>query len=187
LIPPPPLPDELPANTIVVVSHVPVRTGRITKAEFQHALVQAAAQAGRKSAPKPGGNGYGKLKDRATGELLDAVWIRGQAMEMGIGLRSRQVSRELARLKKAAFKDEAQYRRFLREAHFTRRDVHERVEIQILSTKIQERIVAGFTSNSARQKAFEKFITEYEETWRARTVCAPEYVVAERCSNAPAP
>lgn len=105
---------------------------------------------------------------------------------MGIGLRSRGVTRELAHLKKLAFKNGAQYRQFLREAHFTRRDVRDRVEVQMFSERIQEAIVAGLTSAQARQKAFDRFVREYEERWRARTVCATGHVT-ERCSNGPAP
>jgi hypothetical protein len=29
-----------------------------------------------------------------------------------------------------------------------------------------------------------KFVAEFEQRWRARTVCAPEYLLA-RCSNGP--
>jgi hypothetical protein len=74
----------------------------------------------------------------------------------------------------------------LKEAHYTARDVIQRVEIQILSTRIQERILVGIQGRSAQRKAIERFVSEYEETWRARTVCAPDYLLA-RCSNAPAP
>jgi hypothetical protein len=157
-----------------------------TKKEFHHALAQAAAQKGLKTVPEPGRNGYGKLKDKAIGELLDDSWIRGQAAEMGIGLRPRKVSREIEKLKRLAFKNGAQYRRFLREARYTRRDVRERVEIQMFSERIQERVAAGIGSEAELQKAFAKFVSEYGVRWKARTVCAPGFVT-NRCSNAPTP
>ena len=105
---------------------------------------------------------------------------------MGIGVRPGQVARETEEIKRRAFKDGAEYRRFLREAHFTRRDVKERVEIQLLTERIQERVEAGINSEAGLQKAFAKFVSEYEVRWKARTVCAPDYVV-DRCSNSPAP
>ena len=182
MIPIAPPPVELPANVIAIVSNVPQRIGTITKAEFQRALVQAAAARAR-PVPHPVANGYGKLKIVVVGELLDAAWIRGQAMEMGIGIRRRQVRRELARLRRAAFANGAEYRRFLKEAHYTRRDVSERVEIQIISTKILERIEAGLTSESAKRKAFRRFIAEYEATWPPRTVCARDYAIVDRCAG----
>jgi hypothetical protein len=66
-------------------------------------------------------------------------------------------------------------------ARYTLRDVRERIEVQILSTRIQERVAAGLSGRSG-QKAFAKFVAEYEQRWQARTVCAPEYVI-DRCSN----
>src|SRR4051794_6167750 len=179
--PPLPAPEELPPSVVAFVAHVPLGLGRLTKAEFQRALVHAAAEAGCSSAPGPLAKDYPRIANRALGERLDAIWIQGQAMEMGIGVRPREISRELASLKKQAFKNEAQYRRFLKEAHFTHRDVRERVEIQILSEKIQLRIAIGL-SKAERQKAFDKFVREYGERWRGRTVCAPGYVTV-RCSN----
>jgi hypothetical protein len=190
LISAPPPPEALPANVVAIVAQVPDRGrehgGVATAKEFHHALVQVAAQKDVHPTPKPGDDGYWKLQERAMSEMLDDFWIRGQAAEMGIGLRPRGVSRELARLKKRAFKNGAQYRQFLREAHFTRRDVRDRVEVQMFSQRIQERIGAGQTSAKAAQKAFAKFVKEYEERWRGRTVCAPSHVT-DRCSNGPAP
>lgn len=175
---------------VAIVAQVPdyggEGSGVITKKELHRALVQAAAQAGLRSAPKPGRNGYGKLKKTAFGELLDNDWIRGQAAEMGIGVRPPQVARVTAAIKKQAFKDGAEYRRYLRESHYTRRDVKELVEILLLSERIQERAVAGIASEKGRQRAFDKFVAEYGERWRSRTVCAPGYLTV-RCSNGPAP
>lgn len=187
---PPPPPESLPANVVAIVARVPDRKdeagGVITIKEFDHGLDQVAAQHGRRVAPGPRGGDYGKLKNQTLGELIEATWIRGQAAEMGIGVRPREVSRELVALKKQAFKNGAQYRHFLKEAHFTRRDVRDRVELQMLSELIQERIVEGFHSQAAAQKAFSKFAAEYETRWRSRTVCAPGYIT-EFCSNGPEP
>ena len=183
--PPLPTPEALPGNVVAFVAHVPLSLGRLTKAEFQRALVQAAAQAGRSSAPGAHAKDYPRFADRALGERLGAIWIPGQAKEMGIGVRPREISRELAHLKKEAFKNKAQYHRFLREAHFTNRDVRERIEIQILSEKIQARVVLGLSEAEA-QKAFSRFVKEYDARWRGRTVCAPDYIT-ERCSNGPEP
>jgi hypothetical protein len=180
-----PTPEMLPSNVVAFVAHVPLGLGRLTKAEFQRALVQAAAETGRSSAPGPSAKDYPQIAERALGERLDSIWIQGQAREMGIGVRPREVARELARLKKKAFKNEAQYRRFLKEAHFTNRDVRERVKIQILVENIQVRIFSGLSKAEGR-RAFSRFVKEYEARWQGRTVCAPGYVT-ERCSNGPTP
>jgi hypothetical protein len=179
--PPLPTPEALPDDVVAFVSHVPLSLGRLTKAEFQRALVQKAAEAGRSSVPGPNAKDYPRIAERALGERLDSIWIQGQAKEMGIGVRPRGVARELARLKKRAFKNEAQYRHFLKEAHFTNHDVRERVKLQMLSEKIQVRITAGLSEAEGR-RAFNRFVREYGVRWQGRTVCAPDYVT-ERCSN----
>jgi hypothetical protein len=171
-----PAPEELPANTVAVVSHVPASLGRITKGEFQRALIQGAAQVGRKRPPKPGGNGYEELKTFAMEDRLDTVWIQGLAAEMGITVTPRQVSREVARTKKENFKNEAEYRRFLKQSHYTPRDINERIKLSMLGTRIQENFPG------ASPAFWRAFLREYRKTWRARTVCAPEYVIG-RCSN----
>jgi SurA-like protein len=190
VIPVPPPPESLPANVVAIVAQVPDRAaeqgGVTTTKEFHHALVQVAAERRQLPAPKPGDDAYPGLQHMAIDQLLDDSWIRGQAAEMGIGVRPRGVSRELAALKKKAFENGAQYRQFLKEAHFTRRDVRDRVEVQMLSEQIQVTIVAGLTSARSRQRAFGKFVKEYEERWRARTVCASGHVTV-RCSNGPTP
>lgn len=179
-----PSPEELVPNTVARISDVPVRAGTITRAEFQHALMLAAAARGRHAAPKPGGRGYERLMRAAIFALLETVWIKGQAAEMNIVVTRSQVLRELALVKKENFGSAAEYRKFLREMHFTQRDVYERVELQLLSMRIQKRIVAGAESEAEEQKAFEEFVAEFNERWRGRTVCAPAYVTAH-CSNGP--
>ena len=179
-----PAPQELPANMVAFVSVVPITTGRVTSGEFQRALEQASAAAGRASAPKPGGKGYAELRDDAIGELLDSVWIKGQAFEMGIAVTRRQVAIELAAIRRENFKEGADYRAFLKQSHFTRQDVNDRVELQLLSRRIQERVARGATGIRQAQAKFKEFVDAYLERWRARTVCAVAFVTY-RCSNGP--
>ncbi len=95
----------------------------------------------------------------------------------------------MAKVRRESFKDGAEFRGFLKEARYTRRDVNERVEIQMLSTRLQwhlsRRIRKETSSKSEEQRAFAEFIAEFEESWRGRTVCAPDYAIS-RCSNGPA-
>jgi len=113
----------------------------------------------------------------------------GQAAEWGISVTHKQVSREVALIKQESFKNSAEYRRFLKETRYTRRDVNERVEVQMLSTRLQgllsKRIDGETSSRSEERRAFKEFVDEFIEKWRGRTVCAPDYATS-RCSNGPA-
>lgn len=180
-----PAPEQLVPNTVARISDVPIRTGTITRAEFQHALVLSAAAEGLRPVPRPDGREYERLVRVALIGLFETIWLKGQAAEMNIVVTPGQVRRERERIKEQSFKSVAEYRGFLREMRYTGRDVYERVELQLLSTWIQARIVDGTRSKSEEQEIFEQFVADYNERWRSRTVCAPAYVI-ERCSNGPA-
>jgi hypothetical protein len=180
-----PAPEDLPPDVIAVVSHVSDARGTITKHELHHALAQEAAFARRTSTPKPGEPGYERLKVRALAERLETAWILGQGAEMKIRVTARQVARAVARIKNLSFDNGAEYRRFLRRSHLTRRDLNERVRVQLVATRIQRRIVNSAAGQNDERKAFKEFTREFQERWRARTVCAANYVI-EQCSNSEA-
>lgn len=130
----------VPSGAVAIVEDAPGDLGTVTEEEFQRALVQAAASSQVKPVPKPDDKKYDELKKTALGEIFDAIWIQGQAAEMGFSVTPEEVATELVKLKKKAFKTEKQYEEFLKEAHFTKDDVNQRVTIQILSKKIQEAV-----------------------------------------------
>jgi hypothetical protein len=183
-----PAPGELVPNTVALVSEVPVKRGTITKAEFWHGMELAAVQADAGPAPKPGEHGYERLKTAVLKSIFEGIWVVGQAAEWHITVSRGQVKSEIARVKQEGFRSAAEFRQFLREAHYTRRDVYERVEIQLLSTELQERLVRKIDARNVReeQQGFREFVDEFNERWRSRTVCAPEFAI-ERCSNGPVP
>jgi SurA N-terminal domain len=183
-----PAPEELVPNTVARIAEVPPRRGTITKAEFHHGMELAAALADAGPQPKPGERGYERLKTTALKSMFEGIWIVGQAAEWDITVTRGQVKSEIARVKQENFRSAAEFRQFLRESHYTRRDVYERVEIQLLSTELQAQLVKQIDARNEReeQQGFTEFVDEFNERWRSRTVCAPEYVI-ERCSNGPAP
>jgi len=179
---PRPSPEELPAGTVAIVDHVSEGSRAITTADLSHAIAQAAAQAGMTSAPSPGHPKYKGIEKEALGELLDGLWIQGQAAEMRIFVSKRQVTTELAQIKKESFESKGEFQSFLKHAHLTLSDLHHRVRLQLLSTKIQERVAGSVWNEKNIPKVFKTFVAAYQKRWRARTVCAPQYVI-ERCTN----
>ena len=183
-------PEELASNTVALVSNVPVRHGTITRAELRHELVLSAVAEDLRPMPKPGTRAHEKLEERAVDSLLEAAWLYGEAGEMGIAVTPSEVARELALIKRQSFKSAAEYRKFLRESHYTRRDVNERVALQLLGTKLQRRIATRIERESRNpfeeQQAYKEFAVEFNAKWRGRTVCAPEQAT-RRCSNWEAP
>lgn len=130
------------------------------------------------------------LNGPALKSMFEGIWIVGQAAEWDIAVTRRQVKSAVAEIKRENFRSVAEFRQFMRESHYTRRDVYERVEIQLLSTEVGARLTRQIERESRNvreeQRAFREFIDEFEDRWRGRTVCAPAYVI-ERCSNGPVP
>lgn len=158
----------VPSDAVAIVEDAPDDLGTITDEEFARALQQAAASAQIKVVPKPGDEKYDELKEKALGELLDAIWIQGQGEEMGIEVTPEEVAEELKTLKGRAFKTDKQFQEFLKEAHFTQADLDERVKIKVIGTKIQEQVTNETPAPSSRE------IEDYYEAAKSSQYTTPE-------------
>jgi parvulin-like peptidyl-prolyl isomerase len=158
----------VPSGSVAIVEDAPEGLGTVTEAKFHHALVQAAAQGKVSPVPKPGDKKYEELKETTLGEIFDAISIQGQAAEMGITVTPEEIAKELVKLKKQAFKTEKQYDEFLKEAHYTKADVDERVKIQMLSTQIQNQVTEEAPVPSKSE------ITDYYEAAKSSQYTTPE-------------
>jgi parvulin-like peptidyl-prolyl isomerase len=130
----------VPSGDVAKVEDVPGDIGRVSEDEFDHAMEQQEAQAKLKKPPAPGSAKYEEMKEAALGELLDQIWIRGEAEELGVQATDKQVEQELAQIKKQSFPTPAAFNKFLKESKFTEEDVNARVELQVLSNAIQEQV-----------------------------------------------
>lgn len=130
----------VPSGDIVFVTDVPGNGGEISKADFEHALEQASAQAGLKKPPKPGDKKYEELREAAQKSLVEPTWLEGLGREEGIEISDKEVEEEFKKLKKENFKTEAEYKEFLKKAHYTQEDVNRRVKLQKLGAELQEKL-----------------------------------------------
>jgi parvulin-like peptidyl-prolyl isomerase len=130
----------VPSGDVVLIEDAPGDSGEISKADFERALEQEAAQAGVKKTPKPGDPQYEELKESAMNSLFESVWLQGLGEEMGITVSDKEVDAEVKKLKKESFKSEAEFKEFLKGARYTMADVEKRVKLQKLSGEIQEEL-----------------------------------------------
>jgi parvulin-like peptidyl-prolyl isomerase len=128
----------VPSGDVAIVTHVPAEIGSVSEAEFKRALLQQALKAKLKKTPEPSDAKYEELKKAALSELLNAIWVRGAAEELDISVTSKQIAAELVQIKKTNFKTPGEYQKFLTTSHFTKADVLDLVELQLLTTRIQE-------------------------------------------------
>ncbi len=142
----------VPAGDAAVVKGVPAGEGTVTEAEVKRATAQqiaAASSEKKEKPPKPGSKKFEELQTAAMGELLDQIWIKGEAEELNLSVTSKQVEESLEEIKKQNFPTAKAYNEFLKKASFTQADVNARVELQLLSTEIQELIQGGTPPPSA--------------------------------------
>ncbi|HEY2479191.1 MAG TPA: peptidyl-prolyl cis-trans isomerase [Solirubrobacterales bacterium] len=130
----------VPSGDIAKVSNVSSEKGEFTQADYKRSIQQQEAQGGLKKPPKAGSKKAEELHKTAVGELLNGAWIFGEAEELGIKVTQKEVETELAKIKKESFKTEKAFEEFKKESHFTEADVISKIELQILSKKIEEKI-----------------------------------------------
>ena len=157
----------VPADAAVKIEDAPEGLGTITIKDFERALEQTAAQE-KVPVPKPGDAKYDEMKEKALGEKIESVWIRGVAAEKGISVTKAEIAKELKKLKGQAFKTEKQYEEFLKESHFTQADVDERVELQMLSEQVQNQVTEEAPVPSKGE------IENYYEAAKASQFTTPE-------------
>jgi parvulin-like peptidyl-prolyl isomerase len=129
----------VPAGDVAIVTGV--SDGSVSEAQYRRGLAQQVAQGQLKKTPARGSKKYEELQTTAMTELLQSIWIRAEAEEMGIEITDKQIESELAQIKKANFPTEKSFQEFLKSSGYTRADVDEKVELQVLSTEIQQGIL----------------------------------------------
>lgn len=130
----------VPSGDVAKVQDVPEELATVSQEEFDHVMAQQVAQAKLKKPPAPGSKKYEEMMEKAMGELLDQIWIKGEAEELGVKVTDKQVEEELAQIKKQNFPTKSSYQQFLKESKFTEEDVNDRVELQVLSNAVQEQV-----------------------------------------------
>jgi parvulin-like peptidyl-prolyl isomerase len=133
----------VPGGDVAVVQDAPAGLSPITQEQFNRSLQQTAARSGVKKLPKPGSSQYDQLKQGAMNDLLDSAWIQGEAAELGITTTASEVGSLLRQTISQNFRNKAEFEKFRKQSHFTPEDIRTRIKLQILSNKIQQKVVGG--------------------------------------------
>ena len=185
----------VPSDAIAVVDDAP--DGTITKEQFDRALTQTAARQGINQVPAATDPQYKALADAAQSDLLLSRWVLGEAEERGIEISDRQITDELEKVKSQQFGSEKAFQTFLDQSGFTLDEAQQRIELQLISSQIQQDVLDDLQSGAGGQEAAQQlaakqqqlatqFQTEFQERWRSRTNCADGYLI-DQCANGPQP
>lgn len=132
--------ESVPSGDVAHISSVPSEFADISEADLKRATLRQIAGAKEKTPPKPGSKKYDELQEKAQTELIEGVWIRGAAEELGIEVTEKSVEEELTVVKQQNFPTAGAYAKFLKESKLTQEEVNHLIELQIFTKKIQEAI-----------------------------------------------
>ena len=97
---------------------------------------------------------YDALRDQVLQFLVEAQWIQGEAAAQDIEVSDKAVQASFQTKKRQSFPNEADYRRFLAQSGMTQDDVLLRVKLELLSTRITEKISRKATVTDAQIAAY---------------------------------
>ena len=133
---------------VAVVEEAPTET--ITEEDVDRAGAQPAARQGRPEVPAEDDPQYELLREAALADLILASWVLGEAEEQGIEVSERAVDEEFERVREEIGSEQA-FQRFLDRSRFTAEEARERVELQLISDRIQESVLPGSTATTQPQ------------------------------------
>ncbi|HET7507891.1 MAG TPA: peptidyl-prolyl cis-trans isomerase, partial [Solirubrobacterales bacterium] len=151
----------VPSGDVVKVQDVPDELATVSQKDFDRAFAQQIKAAKLKKRPAEGSKKFDEVKEATLTELIEGIWLRGQAEEMGITITDKQVEEELAQIKKSSFPTPGSYDKFLKESGLSQEDVDDRVELQVVINAIQEKVNAEAPAPTSAE------ISDYYEAEKA--------------------
>ncbi|MGD1056554.1 MAG: hypothetical protein ABR992_03990 [Solirubrobacteraceae bacterium] len=149
----------------------------ITGATYTHWISVASKPLG--PAPKKGEHAaIVALQSEVLGFLISSDWVKGEAEARGISVSPAEVRKTFDRIRHQEFRRRREFERFLRKSGQTVADLMFRVELNLLSERIEKSVVAGHRGALSKQRALSRFVKAFKAKWRPQTYCASEYAVA---------
>jgi foldase protein PrsA len=135
----------------------------IERDAFEHWMEIAAKSGGQADArvPKPGTKEYDELRDRVLELLVSHAWVRGEAEEMGIEVSDAEVRKRYDEQRRQNFPKDADFRRFMRDSGQSEQDLLLQVRLDLLSTRITDKVVEG--KDRVSEEQIERFYRENRE------------------------
>jgi hypothetical protein len=169
--PPAAAPTGQPAPGQILVC---VASRSITGATFEHWANVARMSTAPTSPPTPG-----EVLKEVMGFLISSDWVLGEAQALKVHASVREVRRSFEKIRRQEFPKEKEFRAFLTHSGQTVIDLLFRVRLNLLSTRIQKRVLAGHHSTASKRRAISRFVEGFRRKWQARTYCAAEYATVD--------
>jgi foldase protein PrsA len=86
---------------------------------------------------------YRQLKEAVLGYLIPAEWVLGEAHTLGVSVSDAEVKKQFVKAKAGRFTRAGEFQRFLTQNDYTVSDLLLSVKINLLSKRIQQKLIAG--------------------------------------------
>jgi foldase protein PrsA len=136
------------------------------KACIAHLAATAPKPAKGEAAPTPAKlkseceTQYKALQQEVLGFLISSSWVLGEAGSLGVKLTDAEVKKEFEKIKATQFPKAAEFEKFLSESGQTVSDLLLRVKLNLLSQRIQKKIIAD--KSKPTQAQIQKYYEEHK-------------------------
>ena len=143
--------QSVPSNAVAVVNGTPVTT-----AQFNDFFQQAVANAKRQGqSPSPGTPEYTALRSQTVAELVAVSELKQQMKKEGVTVSPKDVQTFIANLVKTNYGgSQKKFQAALTAAGLNMHAAQEQVQINLISTKIHDKVIATATVSPADEQAY---------------------------------
>jgi hypothetical protein len=120
-----------------------------------------------------------ELRSEVLGFLISSEWVKGEAADLGVSVSGREVHKAFVHIRDQQFPKHGEFERFRRQTGQTVADLLFRVELNLLSQRVQKHVVAGHHSAASKERALSDFVKAFKAKWQAQTYCVASYAVAD--------
>jgi hypothetical protein len=113
-----------------------------------------------------------KLLQEVMGFLISSDWVLGEAQELHITVTDAEVRHTFDSIRHQQFPHEREFRKFLKASGQTVEDLLLRVQLNMLSSRIQRHV-------TKHGRSLGHFVVQFRIRWSGRTYCQKAYFVAD--------
>lgn len=121
----------------------------------------------------------GEVLKETMGYLISSDWVIGEAQDRHVDVSPTEAQHAFDRIRAQQFHKHREFEKFLKQSGETVADLLFRVRLNLLSERIQKRVLAGHHSARGKQRALERFVHGFRLKWEAQTYCEPGYAVQD--------
>jgi foldase protein PrsA len=103
---------------------------------------------------------YKTLQPEVLGFLISSEWVLGEGSALGVSVSDKEVKKRFAQIKEQQFPKAAEFEKFLANSGQTVSDLLLRVKLNLMSSKIQQKIVKS--KSNVSQAAISKYYNEHK-------------------------